>query len=104
MSSEEFSLPDKRKRRMCKEGCRPPLLCFRAKTINRPATLNGRPLATAEIFPGGQRQHFADPCQVANDVMQMYVHETFYHFYTTTPQRKCPFYYNSHKTALCWQL
>ena len=35
----------------------------------------------------GQRQHFAAPCQVADDAMRMYVHETFYHFYTTTPQK-----------------
>jgi len=31
---------------------------------------------------GEQRQHFVDPCQVADDAMQMYVHETLYHFYT----------------------
>jgi len=44
----------------------------------------------AEIFPeGGQRQHFADASQVADDAVQTYVHETLYRFYTTTPQRKC---------------
>jgi len=33
--------------------------------------------ASAEIFPGGgQRQHFANSYQVADDAMQMYVHET----------------------------
>jgi len=45
--------------------------------------------AYAEIFPGGKRQHFADPCQVADDAIQMYVQETLYRFYMTTPQRKC---------------
>jgi len=39
---------------------------------------------------GGQRQHFANPCQVADDAIQMYVHETLYRFYTTTQQRKRP--------------
>jgi len=53
MSSEEFALPDKRKRRMCKEGGRPPLLCFRAKIINRPATLNGRQLGVRRNFSRG---------------------------------------------------
>jgi len=32
---------------------------------------------------GNVRQHFTDPCQVADDAMQMYVQETFYRFYTT---------------------
>jgi len=42
------------------------------------------------FFRGGQRQHFPDPCQVADDAIQMYVHETLYRFYMTTPHRKCP--------------
>ena len=50
-----------------------------------------------------QRQHFADPCHVADDAMQMEVHETLYRFYTTTPQRKCPMLRNSHKKVLRWR-
>ena len=38
----------------------------------------------------GQHQHFAYLCQVADDAMEVYVRETLYRFYTTTPQRKCP--------------
>jgi len=53
--------------------------------------------ASAEFFQGEQRQHFADPCQVADNAMQMYVHETHYRFYTTTPHRNAPCYVNSHK-------
>jgi len=39
---------------------------------------------------GGQHLHFADICHVADDAMQMEIHETLYRFYMTTPQRKCP--------------
>jgi len=46
--------------------------------------------ASAEIFTGGQRQHFAKLSQVADDAMQMYVRETLFLYYTTTPKRKCP--------------
>ena len=42
------------------------------------------------IFQGRQRQHFASPCQVADDAIQTYVHETLNLFYTPTPQRKRP--------------
>jgi len=34
------------------------------------------------IFNWGQRRHFAYPLQVADDVMQMDVHKTFYSFYS----------------------
>jgi len=37
------------------------------------------------FFRGGQRQDFADPFQVADDAVQMHVHETLYQFYTTKP-------------------
>jgi len=49
--------------------------------------LHGRP---QKFFQGGKRQLFADPCQVSDDAMQMYFHETFCRFYSTAPQRKCP--------------
>jgi len=45
--------------------------------------LHGRP---QKFFQGGQRQHFAGPCQVADDAMQMYVHETFQQFSTITKE------------------
>jgi len=49
--------------------------------------MHGRP---QKFFQwGGQRQDFAYRFQVADDAMQMYVHETLYRFYTTT-QRTCP--------------
>jgi len=35
-----------------------------------------------KISMGGKRQHFADPFQVADDAMQMSVHETLYRLYT----------------------
>jgi len=48
---------------------------------------------------GGQRQHFANPCQVADDAIQMYVHDTLNLFYitkktphvTTTVTKTCLF-------------
>ena len=39
------------------------------------------PLASAEIFPGGQRRHFAYSFQVADDAMQTVVHKALYPFY-----------------------
>jgi len=36
--------------------------------------------ASEEIFPGGKHQHFDNISQVADDAMQMYVHETLYPF------------------------
>ena len=42
---------------------------------------HGRP---QKFFRGGQRQHFANPCQVADDAVEIYVHETpFLHASTT---------------------
>jgi len=41
------------------------------------------PRASAEIFPGGQRRHFAYLFQVADVAMQIDVHKTLYPFYTT---------------------
>jgi len=42
--------------------------------------------ASAEIFPGGQRRHFAYHFQVADVSMQMEVHKLFT---VSTRQRKC---------------
>ena len=39
--------------------------------------------ASAEIFPGGQRRHFAYHFQFADVSMQMEVHKSVYCFYTT---------------------
>jgi len=59
-----------------------PLYCFITGVSN---------MGVRRIFSrGGQRQHFADPSQVADDTMQTCVHEMLYRFYTTKPQRKCP--------------
>jgi len=52
---------------------------------------------------GGQRQHFANPCQVADDAMQMYVHETLNLLYTSKPQRKRPMLRQQSQNALVWQ-
>jgi len=54
------------------------------------------PWVSAEIFPGGQRQHFADLCKVADDAMQMYVHESLHrllnvlnsHYFIEDPSAK----------------
>ena len=46
--------------------------------------------ASAEIFPGEQRQHVAILSQVDDDAIKIYVRETLYPYYTTTPQRNCP--------------
>jgi len=39
--------------------------------------------ASAETFPGGQRPHFAYNFQVADDAVEMDLHQTLYPFYTT---------------------
>jgi len=44
--------------------------------------------AFAEIFPGGQRRHFAYLIQVADVATQTDVHKTLYCFYTT---KKMPY-------------
>ena len=51
---------------------------------------------------GGQCQHFANPCQVADDAMQMYVHETPF-FTRLNHKENAPCYDNSHKNELVWQ-
>ena len=56
-------------------------------TLKQGSRIYSVPWASAEIFPGGQRQHFAYPFQVADDAMQMDVHKTFYPFYTTRKMR-----------------
>jgi len=38
------------------------------------------PMASAEIYPGGQKRHFAYPFQVVDDVTQIDVHKTLYPF------------------------
>jgi len=43
-----------------------------------------------KFFNGGQRQHFANLSQVDDDAIKIYVGETLYPYYTTTPQRNCP--------------
>jgi len=40
------------------------------------------PLASAEIFPGGQRRHFAYTFKVSDDAMQTGVHKALYLFFT----------------------
>jgi len=46
---------------------------------------------SAEIFQGGGKgQYFANLCQVADNAMQMSVHEAFYLFYTTPQTKKMP--------------
>jgi len=49
----------------------------------------------------GQCQHFANPCQVADNAMQMYVHETLNLFYTSKPQRKCPMLRQQSQKCAC---
>ena len=44
-----------------------------------------------------QRRHFAYPFQVADDAMQMDVHEMIYTFYTT---KNAPYYGSSHTNSL----
>jgi len=43
-----------------------------------------RPWASAEIFPGRQRRHFAYPLQVAGDAVEVDVHKTLYPLLNTT--------------------
>jgi len=60
--------------------------------------------ASAEIFSGmGQRQHFAEPCQVADesdDAMQMYVHETLYVSILLHHKENALYFDSSQKNAL----
>ena len=46
-------------------------------------SLDQRSQASAEIFPGGKRRHFAYPFQVADDAVRMDVHKTLYPSYIT---------------------
>jgi len=59
------------------------------------------PLASAEIFPVGQRRHFAYSFQVADDAMQMDVHKAFYPFYAK--RKLLLFTAIVTKNALRWQ-
>jgi len=47
-------------------------------------------LALQEFFQEWKRQGIVNPCQVADDAMQMSVHETLYPFYTTPQRKKMP--------------
>ena len=49
--------------------------------------------ASAEIFPGGQCQHFVYPFQLADDAMQMHIHKMLHH------KEKAPCYGGSHKNT-----
>jgi len=49
---------------------------------------------------GGQRQHSANHCQVADDAIS-YVHETLNLFYTPTPQRKRPMLRQQSQKCAC---
>jgi len=58
-------------------------------------------MASSEIFPGSQPQRLVNPCQIADDAMQMYVHDTLNLFYTPTPQRKWPMLRQQSQTRAC---
>jgi len=60
---------------------------YKHNRLERRTWKYGRP---QKFFQGGQRQHFPDLSQVADDPMQMYFHEMLYPYYMTATQRKCP--------------
>jgi len=58
---------------------------FLVKFYIRGSVLDRTDMGVSRNFPGEQCQHFANPCQVADDAMQIYVHETLNLFYTSKP-------------------